>query len=108
MLLFCSLVVSCSVVLLSLLFFIISLNNNNTKINKIILFKITEDKAFNTQSIHCDNSSTQTPIVFPFSYNLPILKQSATFNTESSCSPLLSAKNDEFPSTFLSKPNLNA
>ena len=60
----------------------------------------------NTQSIHCDNSSTQTPIVFPFSYNSPILKQSATFNTESTCSPLFNEKKNELPSTVLSKHNL--
>ena len=62
----------------------------------------------NTQLIQYDNSCTQTPIVFPFSYNSPILKQSATFNTEFTCSPLLSEIKNEFPSTFLSKPNLNA
>ena len=92
-----------SVVLLSLLFFIISLNNNNSRIQKIIQYKITEDKNFETETAHYGDSSTQTPIVFPFSYNLPILKQSATFNSEASCSPLLSEIKDKLPSTFLSK-----
>ena len=88
---------------MSLLFFIISLNNNNSKINKIIQYKITEDKIFNTESTLCENFSTQTPIVFPFSYNLPLLKQSATFNSDTSNSPLLREINKEFPSTSVQK-----